>query len=49
MHDLLGLAEVAPPRFVRHYVALGEVMRRAAAMYAEDVRNQKFPGDVESY
>ena len=49
MHDLLGLGEVAPPRFARQYVALGEVVRRAAEMYADDVRNQKFPGDVESY
>jgi 3-methyl-2-oxobutanoate hydroxymethyltransferase len=49
MHDLLGLGEVAPPRFVRQYVALGDVVRRAAEMYAEDVRNQKFPGDAESY
>ena len=49
MHDMLGLGEVTPPRFVRQYVALGDVVRRAAEMYAEDVRNQKFPGDVESY
>jgi len=49
MHDLLGLGEVTPPRFVRQYVALGDVVRRAAEMYAEDVRNQKFPGDAESY
>src|SRR5262245_32316040 len=49
MHDLLGLGEATPPRFVRQYVALGEIVSRAARMYAEDVRNQKFPGDVESY
>jgi 3-methyl-2-oxobutanoate hydroxymethyltransferase len=49
MHDLLGLGEATPPRFVRQYVALGEIVGRAARMYAEDVRNQKFPGDVESY
>jgi len=49
LHDLLGLGEAAPPRFARQYVALGDVVRRAAEMYAEDVRNQKFPGDAESY
>jgi len=49
MHDLLGLGEATPPRFVRQYVALGEIVSRAARMYADDVRNQKFPGDVESY
>jgi 3-methyl-2-oxobutanoate hydroxymethyltransferase len=49
MHDLLGLSETPPPRFVRQYVALGEIARRAVEMWAEDVRNQKFPGDAESY
>jgi 3-methyl-2-oxobutanoate hydroxymethyltransferase len=49
MHDLLGLGEGTPPRFVRQYVGLGDVARRAAELYAEDVRNQKFPGDAESY
>jgi len=49
MHDLLGLSENPPPRFVRQYVALGEIARRAAEMWSEDVRNQKFPGDAESY
>ncbi len=49
MHDLLGLSENPPPRFVRRYVALGEIVRRATEMWAEDVRNQKFPGDAESY
>jgi len=49
MHDLLGLSENPPPRFVRQYVALGEIARRAVEMWSEDVRNQKFPGDAESY
>lgn len=49
MHDLLGIGENPPPRFVRQYVGLGEIARRAAEMWAEDVRNQKFPGDAESY
>jgi pantothenate synthetase len=30
MHDLLGLGETAPPRFARQYVALGEIVGRAA-------------------
>jgi ketopantoate hydroxymethyltransferase len=34
---------------VRQYVALGQIVRRATEMWTEDVRNQKFPGDVESY
>ena len=49
MHDLLGLGENPPPRFVRQYVALGEIVRRATEMWSDDVRNQKFPGDAESY
>jgi len=49
MHDLLGLGETPAPRFARQYVALGDVVRRAAELWAEDVRNQKFPGDAESY
>jgi 3-methyl-2-oxobutanoate hydroxymethyltransferase len=49
MHDMLGLGEVTPPRFVRQYVPLANTVQRAAEMYVSDVRNQKFPSDVESY
>ena len=49
MHDMLGIAADSLPKFVRKYVDLGEIVRRAAQMYAEDVRLQKFPGDDESY
>jgi 3-methyl-2-oxobutanoate hydroxymethyltransferase len=49
MHDMLGLGEETPPRFVRQYVNAGDVVRKAAQMYVDDVRNQKFPSDAESY
>ncbi len=49
LHDLLGLEDGSPPRVVRQYVALHEIVGRAARMYAEDVRHQKFPADHESY
>ncbi len=49
MHDMLGIEADSLPKFVRKYVDLGEIVRRAAQMYAEDVRLQKFPGDDESY
>jgi 3-methyl-2-oxobutanoate hydroxymethyltransferase len=49
MHDLLGLGAGPAPRFARRYVALGELAARAARMYAEDVRAQKFPSTDESY
>jgi ketopantoate hydroxymethyltransferase len=37
------------PRFVREYVALRDVVRKAASLYIEDVRNQKYPQEHESY
>ncbi len=49
MHDMLGIEVDSLPKFVRKYVDLGEIVGRAAQMYAEDVRLQKFPGDHESY
>jgi 3-methyl-2-oxobutanoate hydroxymethyltransferase len=49
IHDMLGLAEGTPPRFVRRYVDVGEVIGKAARMYLEDVREQKFPAHSESY
>jgi 3-methyl-2-oxobutanoate hydroxymethyltransferase len=49
IHDMLGLAEGTPPRFVRRYVDVAEIIAKAARMYREDVRLQKFPADAESY
>ena len=49
LHDLIGLSLEPAPRFARQYVNLAEIVERAARMYAEDVRQQKFPGDHEAY
>ena len=49
LHDLLGLGLEPPPRFARQYVNLAEIISHAAEMYAEDVRQQKFPAEHESY
>jgi 3-methyl-2-oxobutanoate hydroxymethyltransferase len=49
MHDLVGLSAEPPPRFARQYVLLTEIVDRAARMFADDVRDQKFPADHESY
>ena len=49
LHDLVGLGMEPPPRFVRQYVSLVEIVGRAARMYREAVREQKFPSDDESY
>ncbi len=48
LHDLLGLGDEAP-RFAREYVSLSEIVGKAARMYADDVRNQKFPAEHECY
>jgi 3-methyl-2-oxobutanoate hydroxymethyltransferase len=49
LHDVLGLGSHPAPRFAREYVSLREVVGKAARMYVEDVRNQKFPQEHESY
>ncbi|PYT13319.1 MAG: 3-methyl-2-oxobutanoate hydroxymethyltransferase [Acidobacteria bacterium] len=48
-HDLVGLGEGAPPRFVRRYAAVGEVIAAAARRFIGDVRDGTFPSDSESY
>jgi 3-methyl-2-oxobutanoate hydroxymethyltransferase len=49
LHDVLGLGVDPAPRFARQYVSLRDVVSKAARMYVEDVRNQKFPQEHESY
>jgi 3-methyl-2-oxobutanoate hydroxymethyltransferase len=49
LHDALGLTGGHVPRFARQYVSLRDVIRKAATLYVEDVRNQKFPQEHESY
>ncbi|MFQ5697942.1 MAG: 3-methyl-2-oxobutanoate hydroxymethyltransferase [Myxococcota bacterium] len=49
LHDLLGLGDDPPPRFAREYVSLREIVGKAARMYADDVRERKFPADHEAY
>ncbi len=49
LHDMLGLSLEPPPRFAREYVNLAEIVGRAARLFAEDVRHQKFPADHEAY
>jgi 3-methyl-2-oxobutanoate hydroxymethyltransferase len=41
--DLLGLFPDFTPRFVKRYAELGEATSEAAAAYAEDVRERRFP------
>ncbi|MGA2529430.1 MAG: 3-methyl-2-oxobutanoate hydroxymethyltransferase [Acidimicrobiales bacterium] len=49
LHDLLGLSEGEPARFVRRYADLAEVATRAVGDWASDVRSGQYPAAEESY
>ena len=46
--DMLGLFDWTP-KFVRRYADLRGEIGRAAAAYAEDVRQRRFPGASETF
>ncbi|HUO47587.1 MAG TPA: 3-methyl-2-oxobutanoate hydroxymethyltransferase [Acidimicrobiales bacterium] len=48
-HDLLGLGERTPPKFVRQYADLRGVAIEAVSAWAGDVRSGAFPSDAETY
>jgi 3-methyl-2-oxobutanoate hydroxymethyltransferase len=48
-HDLLGLHEARPPRFVKQYADLAGEVERALERYGTDVRTHTFPGDEHTY
>ncbi len=48
-HDLLGLGQGAPAKFVRQYLRAGELFGAALEHYVADVRAEAFPTDTESY
>ena len=48
MHDMLGLNDWTPS-FVKQYANLGALTSQAARAFADDVVNQKFPGEEHSY
>jgi 3-methyl-2-oxobutanoate hydroxymethyltransferase len=49
LHDLLGLSEGEPARFVRRYAELGAVATAAVRDWAADVRAGRYPSRAESY
>lgn len=49
LHDLLGLTEGKPAKFVKRYAALGEEMVAGVAAYADEVRRGVFPGPEHGY
>jgi 3-methyl-2-oxobutanoate hydroxymethyltransferase len=48
-HDLLGLRDGAPAKFVRQYADLTAVAVAAVASWAADVRAATFPSEAETY
>jgi len=48
-HDLLGLGDAKPAKFVRRYADLRSVAAEAIAAFASDVRSGDYPSDEESY
>jgi 3-methyl-2-oxobutanoate hydroxymethyltransferase len=48
-HDLLGLTNHAPAKFVRQYAQLGTAITEAIGQFAADVRSGAFPSDAEAY
>ncbi|WP_174290829.1 3-methyl-2-oxobutanoate hydroxymethyltransferase [Sphingomonas bacterium] len=46
--DMLGLFE-RTPRFVKRFAAMAELMGEAAATYAAEVRERRFPGPEQVY
>lgn len=49
MHDLLGLSENAPPKFVKPYAALAKTVTEAFRSYAAEVQSGTFPGLEHCY
>lgn len=49
LHDLLGMEDRTPPKFVRRYADVKSIGVAAVAEFAHDVRDGSFPSDKESY
>jgi 3-methyl-2-oxobutanoate hydroxymethyltransferase len=48
-HDLLGLYDGAPAKFVKRYAQLGLAVREAVASYRRDVETRAFPAPEHAY
>ena len=49
LHDLIGLSFRRPPKFVRPYANVGDLIRGAIRDFCSDVRDGRYPADSESY
>jgi 3-methyl-2-oxobutanoate hydroxymethyltransferase len=48
-HDLLGLEDRKPAKFVRRYASLGATATEAVGSFVDDVRSGRFPSSDETY
>jgi 3-methyl-2-oxobutanoate hydroxymethyltransferase len=48
-HDLLGLSDRRPARFVKRYAEVGEQIRGALEAFAAEVRSGAFPAEEHTY
>jgi 3-methyl-2-oxobutanoate hydroxymethyltransferase len=49
LHDMLGMFDTPPLKFVKQYAQLYGDMLKVVAAYAEDVRTGKFPSDEHTF
>ncbi len=49
LHDMLGLFDTPPLKFVKQYAQLAGEVRKAVTAYAEDVRAGRFPDQDHSF
>ena len=48
-HDMLGITKEFSPRFLRRYMNLYDDIKDATERYIEDIKQNDFPNDKESY
>jgi 3-methyl-2-oxobutanoate hydroxymethyltransferase len=48
-HDLLGIGERTPPKFVKRYADVGAETRAALERFVADVRSGRYPTDEHAY
>ena len=48
-HDMMGLYQDFTPKHARQYAQLGQAIVEATRSYVQDVENERFPGDSESF
>ena len=49
LHDMLGMNKDFSPRFLRRYLDLDQVLRKAIGHYIADVKSVQFPNKDEQY